>query len=122
LRKIIYRILLGFNAVLACTLLISYLAVHISPGDFALPAYFGLAYPYLLLFNIILVIVWAMLLRFEAFISLAVILLGLTHFSNYLKLTKPSGDKEGTFKLMSYNVRLGLKRLSLNSSRPRKLI
>ena len=104
--NILYRILLGINAFLAITLLISYLAVHISPGDFALPAYFGLAYPYLLLFNIIIVIAWAMLLRFEALISVAVIALGVNHFSNYLKLSKPSGDKTGSFKILSYNVRL----------------
>ncbi len=106
MKIILYWILLGFNALLAATLLISYLAVHISPGDFILPAYFGLAYPYLLLVNIILVIIWAMLLRFEAFISLAVILIGFNHFSNYMKLTKPSGEKEGSLKMLSYNVRL----------------
>jgi len=97
---------LGLNAVMSVTLLISYLAVHISPGDFTLPAYFGLAYPYLLLVNILMVIIWTMLLRFEAFISLVVILLGVTHFSNYIKLSKPSEEKEGAFKLLSYNVRL----------------
>jgi endonuclease/exonuclease/phosphatase family metal-dependent hydrolase len=106
LKRILYWILLYFNALVAATLLISYLAVHISPGDFTLPAYFGLAYPYLLLVNIILVIIWGMLLRFEAFISLVVIMIGLTHFSNYIKLTKPSGEKEGAFKILSYNVRL----------------
>jgi len=106
LKRILYWILLGLNTILAATLLISYLAVHISPGDFILPAYFGLAYPYLLIANIILVIIWAMLLRFEAFISLAVILIGFNHFSNYIKLTKPSGEKEGAFKMLSYNVRL----------------
>jgi len=92
--------------VLAITLLISYLAVHISPGDFALPAYFGLAYPYLLLLNIIVVIIWIMLLRFEALISIVVIALGITHFLNYINLTRPSEDKKGAFKVMSYNVRL----------------
>ena len=86
------------------SLLISYLAVHISPGDFVLPAYFGLAYPYLLLLNIVMVIVWAMLLRFEALISVFAIALGITHLSNYIKLAKPSGKKEGTFKVLSYNV------------------
>lgn len=84
----------------------SYLAVHISPGDFSIPAFFGLAYPYLLLINIILVIIWAMLLRYEAFISAVIIAIGFTHFSNYIKLTKPSGDKTNTFKVLSYNVRL----------------
>lgn len=106
MRKILYKILLGGNAFFALTLLISYLAVHISPGDFALPAFFGLAYPYLLFVNIILVIVWAMLLKFEALISVFVIAIGFTHFSNYIKLFKTSGDKTNTFKVLSYNVHL----------------
>jgi endonuclease/exonuclease/phosphatase family metal-dependent hydrolase len=105
-RKILYKILLAVNAFFAFTLLVSYLAVSISPGDFVLPAFFGLAYPYLLLINIILVIIWAMLLRFEALISVVVIAIGFTHFSNYIKFTRPSGDKSNTFKVLSYNVRL----------------
>jgi endonuclease/exonuclease/phosphatase family metal-dependent hydrolase len=97
---------LAVNLVFAFTLLVSYLAVVISPGDFALPAFFGLSYPYLLLINILLVIAWAMLLRFEALISVVVIAIGFNHFSNYIKLNKPSGDKSNTFKVLSYNVRL----------------
>ena len=106
LRKILYKILLVVNAVFAFALLISYLAVVISPDSFALPAFFGLAYPYLLLINIILVIIWAMLLRFEAIISIVVIAIGFHHFSNYIKLAKPTGDKTNTIKVLSYNVRL----------------
>jgi endonuclease/exonuclease/phosphatase family metal-dependent hydrolase len=106
LRKILYKILLAVNAVFAFSLLLSYLAVSISPVDFALPAFFGLSYPYLLLINIILVMIWAMLLRFEALISVVVIAIGINHFSNYIKLTKPSENKSDTFKLLSYNVRL----------------
>lgn len=106
MRKILYRILLAVNGIFAITLLLSYLAVVVSPVDFTLPAFFGLAYPYLLLINIILVIIWAMLLRFEAFISVAVITLGFTHFANYIKLSRPSGNKTNTYKVLSYNVRL----------------
>ncbi|MCX6326217.1 MAG: endonuclease/exonuclease/phosphatase family protein [Bacteroidia bacterium] len=98
--------LLVANAFFAFTLLMSYLAVHISPGDFALPAFFGLAYPYLLLINIILAIIWVMLLKFEALISVVVIAIGFTHFSNYIKLSKPKGDKTNTFKVVSYNLHL----------------
>jgi endonuclease/exonuclease/phosphatase family metal-dependent hydrolase len=106
LRKILFKILLAVNAVFALSLLLSYLAVVISPQDFALPAFFGLAYPYLLLVNIIFVIIWAMLLRFEALISLVIIAIGFTHFSNYIKFSKQSGSKSNTFKVLSYNVRL----------------
>ncbi|HZY25533.1 MAG TPA: endonuclease/exonuclease/phosphatase family protein [Bacteroidales bacterium] len=106
MRTILYRSLLAVNIVFAFTLLLSYLAVIISPGYFALPAFFGLAYPYLLLVNIILVIIWAMLLRFEALISVVIIAIGFNHFLNYIQLTRGSGDKTNTYKLLSYNVRL----------------
>jgi endonuclease/exonuclease/phosphatase family metal-dependent hydrolase len=106
LKKILYITFLSVNLLAAVSLLISYLAVHISPGDFALPAFFGLAYPYLLLANIIASIVWIAYLRFEALISVAVIAIGFSHFSNYIKLSKPSGNRENTFKVLSYNVRL----------------
>jgi endonuclease/exonuclease/phosphatase family metal-dependent hydrolase len=106
LKKLLYKILLTVNAFFAFSLLISYLAVIINPDDFALPAFFGLAYPYLLLINIILAIVWAMLLRFEALISVIIIAIGYTHFSNYIQLTRPGGNKSDTFKVISYNVRL----------------
>lgn len=106
MRKVIYKILLAVNALFAFALLIAYLAVIVNPEVLALPAFFGLAYPYLLLANIIIVIVWAMLLRFEAFISVIVIALGINHFSNYLKLARRSGDKSNTIKVLSYNVRM----------------
>jgi endonuclease/exonuclease/phosphatase family metal-dependent hydrolase len=106
LKKLLYRILLAVNAFFAFALLMSYLAVHISPGTFVLPAFFGLAYPYLLLVNIILAIIWLMLLRFEALISVVAIAIGFNHFSNYIQLLKPHGDKKETFKVLSYNVRL----------------
>lgn len=106
MRRIIYKIFLAVNLVFAASLILSYLAVHINPDIFALPAFFGLAYPYLLLLNLLCAIVWVVFLRYEALISVFVILIGLTHFSNYLKLNKPSGDRTGTFKVESYNLRL----------------
>jgi endonuclease/exonuclease/phosphatase family metal-dependent hydrolase len=106
LKKILHRIFLVINILFAASLLIAYLSVSINPGDFALPAFFGLAYPYLLLANIIIVVVWAIFLRYEAFISVAVILIGFTHFTNYIKIFRPKADKANTFTIMSYNIRM----------------
>jgi len=106
LKKILYRIALFINAIFALSLLLSYLSVHINPSDFAFPAFFGLAYPYILLANIIIVIAWIVALRFEALISLVIIAIGYNNFSNYIKLTNPVGGKSNTFKVLSYNVRL----------------
>ena len=106
LKKFLYKSFLGVNILFALFLLFSYLSVHIDPDFIALPALFGLAYPYLLLVNIIFAIAWAVTLRWEALVSVIVILAGFTHFSNYIKIQKPSGDKTGTFQVQSYNVRL----------------
>lgn len=84
----------------------SYLAVHINPDDFALPAFFGLAYPYILLANIIMIIAWIMMLRYEALISLILILFGYSHFLNYIQLFQSRNDKQDTFKVLSYNVHM----------------
>jgi endonuclease/exonuclease/phosphatase family metal-dependent hydrolase len=106
LKKLLYRILLAVNVLLGASLLMAYLAVHINPDSFALPAFFGLAYPYLLLANIIIIVAWAMLLRYEAVISVIIIALGLNHFLNYIQLFRKTDDREGTFKVLSYNVRM----------------
>lgn len=102
----VYKALLSANIFFVISLLISYLAVHINPADIVIPAFFGLAYPYFLLINIFFVVVWAMFLKFEALISVAVIALGFTHLSNYIRIGKHTGNLEGTFKVISYNVRL----------------
>jgi len=122
LRNILYKVLLAVNILFASALLLSYLAVHINPQNFALPAFFGLAYPYLLLINIIFTVFWVFLLRYEAFISVVVIAIGFTHLSNYIKIGKPSGNKEGTFKVMSYNVRLFNYYESANSNSEKKVL
>lgn len=106
MRKILHKVFLAVNILFASALLISYLAVHINPEDFTFPAFFGLAYPYLLLINIVIAVIWAVNLKFEAFISVVVIAIGFTHLSNYIKFRKPRIDKEGTFMVMSYNIRL----------------
>ena len=106
MRKIVHRIFLAVNICFAAALLLSYLAVHIDPENFAFPSFFGLAYPYILLVNFIIAVVWAVNLRYEALISVFVIALGWNHLTNYIKFTKPENEKQGTFKVMSYNVRL----------------
>ena len=106
LRKFLHRVLLAVNVFFAVALLMSYLAVYISPENLALPAFFGLAYPYILLINILLAIAWAVMLRYEALISVLVIAVGYTHLSNYFQITRSNGNREGTFKVMSYNLML----------------
>jgi len=106
MRKFLHRALLVVNIIFALALLMSYLAYIINPEDIALPAFFGLAYPYILLINIIIAVIWIMFLKYEALISVFVIAAGFNHLSNYIKLSKPRETKEGTFSVLSYNLRL----------------
>lgn len=105
MRKLIKKIVLSLNIIVAGALLLSYMAVHISPVVFSLPAFFGLAYPYILLINAIFLIFWAVKLKLEVWISLVVILIGITHLNNYIQFG--GGDLGShTFNLLSYNLRL----------------
>ena len=106
MKKFIHRLFLAINVLFAAALIMAYMAVHINPGDFTLPAFFGLAYPYLLLINIMISVIWAVRLRWEALISVAVILAGFNHFTNYIRIFKPRSVPEGSITVMSYNVRL----------------
>lgn len=103
-RNLLRLIFLGLNIIFALFLGISYLAVHINPGDFAFPAFFGLAYPYLLLANIVFAIIWAVRLRPETFISLAFIAAGITHLTNYIQPFRHREKEPGNIKVMSYNL------------------
>jgi endonuclease/exonuclease/phosphatase family metal-dependent hydrolase len=106
MRSLFRKILLWVNIFFAACLLVSYLAVHISPEDFILPAFFGLLYPYLLIVNIFIAAVWAVNLKWQALISVVVIFAGFNHMVNYIRPSKPSGTVTPDFTLMSYNVRL----------------
>jgi len=105
LRKLARKILFLLNIVAALALLTAYLSVIIPPEKLAFPAFFGLAYPYILLLNIIFVITWALNFKPEVLISLIVIIIGLNHLNNYFRLGK-TGRDDYDFSLMSYNIRL----------------
>ncbi len=105
MRKFLKNILVWINVALAASLLIAYLAVIINPAKIVLPALFGLAYPYLLLLNIIFMLAWGIKLKKEALISAIVILLGITHFNNFIQFGKGKSG-EADFSVTSYNVKV----------------
>ncbi len=106
MRKLLRKILLLVNIFFVAALLISYLAVPISPEDFILPAFFGLMYPYLLVINIVIAMIWAVNLKYYAFISVVAIAIGFNHMGDFIRFSKPRGENIARFTVMSYNVRL----------------
>lgn len=111
MRKFTDRVILILNIVAALGLLIGYFAPLINPSKFFLPALFGLAYPYLLMANLVLLSYWMIRLKKEILISLVVILLGWNHLNNLLPLSGKNReipeeiDQSNLFSVLSYNVR-----------------
>jgi endonuclease/exonuclease/phosphatase family metal-dependent hydrolase len=106
MRAIVRKLLVTVNILLAGGLLLSYLSVHISPVSFVLPAYFGLLYPYLLILNIVIAIIWAVNLKPFVLISVVAIAAGFNHHRDYIRLFRPESTGSYDFTLKSYNVRL----------------
>jgi endonuclease/exonuclease/phosphatase family metal-dependent hydrolase len=110
-KKFADRVILILNISAAAGLLISYVAPLINPAKFFFPALFGLAYPFLLVANLVFFSYWLIRLRKEVFVSLVVVLLGWNDLNNLLPLRFKSDEIPGTeeapliFRVLSYNVR-----------------
>ena len=107
LRFIVFirAILLLFNLFFAFALLLSYYATTISPESFWPLSFFGLAYPFLLLVNLMFVAMWAVQRHWLMLLSLIVILAGWKHLNNFISLNIfQSNESAEGLKVMSYNV------------------
>jgi endonuclease/exonuclease/phosphatase family metal-dependent hydrolase len=99
----IYTLLL-INLIAITALGISYVSVFLSPEKFWIAALFGLAYPYLVVINLVFVVFWIIIKpRFTLF-SIAAILLGYVHLSSYLQISGEKTTEKG-IKVTSYNVK-----------------
>ena len=102
------KLFLLLNIIAVIPLLGSYLAAYIPPDQFWPVAFIGLAYPVLVILNLLFVIFWLILLRKYFIISLLAIALGWPHILTHIRYNgAPDTDTAGTkIKVMSYNVRL----------------
>ena len=96
------------NHIVAIALLISYLAPYVSPENFWFIAFFGLAYPVLVILNLMFVIYWAIQLKKNAFYSLILLLSGWSQIKEYVQInpTNAPDNSSTLIKVMSYNVKL----------------
>jgi endonuclease/exonuclease/phosphatase family metal-dependent hydrolase len=89
--------------------LLSYAAPFISPAKVSLFLFLGLAFPWLLLANVIFILLWSVSrMRFWWFSTLT-LLLGWTHLTavfgvNFWKNTEGSLKTDNTIRVMTYNV------------------
>lgn len=95
------------NILAVVALLCAYLASYISPAHYLIFAFFGLAFPYLLLANLFFVILWLVFWKRFIWISLIVIILGYNHILTifqYRNTSSISNIPHGSIKILSYNV------------------
>jgi endonuclease/exonuclease/phosphatase family metal-dependent hydrolase len=111
LRKFTDRVILILNVLGAAGIVLAYLAPVLNPQKIFFPALFGLAYPYILMLNLLFICYWLIRLKKEIFISLIAILIGWNHLNNTLPLNfkeakiPESSSTDQMLKVLSYNVR-----------------
>jgi endonuclease/exonuclease/phosphatase (EEP) superfamily protein YafD len=119
LKKIFLQVILYVNVASAVILVFSFLSPRISPEKIWFPAFLGLAYPYILLVNVIFMLGWIFLRKKEFLISLLAIILGwgtLTDYfsmhpfkflkkEHYENLAREQRETNRQLKLVSFNVR-----------------
>ncbi len=110
MRKLAHKIWLYLNILAAAGLVLSYLSTIISPVKFWPLAFFGLAYPYLLIANVIMLIYWIVRWKKIALLSLFVLFAGIGYINDYVPLlvkknTPGNNSPAHQLKVMSYNVR-----------------
>lgn len=107
MKKFLYQLIIIINFAVIIPLLLSYLAIYVSPEKAGFISLLGLAYPYLLVLNLIFTFYWMYRKRWAFLYSLAVIALGWTFVSRTIQINfnneiRIDGQK---FSLISYNVR-----------------
>ncbi|MBB3054693.1 endonuclease/exonuclease/phosphatase family protein [Mucilaginibacter gotjawali] len=103
------RLFLWINIILCVALLLSYLAPFTDPRKILFPAFLGLAYPLLLLLNVLMIFYWLIRKKWHGLISVITILAGYPTLLNNIGFH--GGNKEviipkpaNTIRIMTYNV------------------
>jgi len=92
------------NLAIAACLLFSYTAVYIKPSFFLIPAFFGLAYPYIVFVNILFALFWLVFNAKYSLISILAMLVGVNFLGSYFQVNGESTQKK-CINICSYNVK-----------------
>jgi len=98
-------ILISINVLLAVLMILSGYSAHIDPVDLVFPSFLGLAFPFILLCNVIFVVFWFLFSKRLMTISILSIIISFPALLNFLQFNLPASEDD-TLKVMSYNVRL----------------
>ena len=103
MKKAFIYLFLFLNILVILALLISYLAVFIPPDKFWIPSFFGLAFPFFVVANILFIIFWALIKPRFLSLSLVAVILGWGFINRYVQFIGKNTDMKG-IKVVSYNV------------------
>lgn len=104
MKRFFIKILFLINLLAVAALAVSYLSVYVAPDKFWLPSLFGLAYPFLLIGNILFIVLWLIVKPRNLILSLVFILLGWNFLNSYFQ-AKGEKTESADVKVLSYNVR-----------------
>lgn len=96
--------LLFFNLITVAALAFATASVFVSPERLWIAALFGMAYPYILVANLVFMLLWVIIKPKFILFSLVVILAGYNQIGNYLQFSGRQTDETG-IKIISYNVK-----------------
>jgi endonuclease/exonuclease/phosphatase family metal-dependent hydrolase len=97
---------LTINGFVALLLVLSAYSANIDPVDTTLMAFLGLAFPFILLANVIFLVFWIAVKRKFILFSLIAMIVSYNAVSNFIQFNLSSKAPEEAIKVMSYNVRL----------------
>lgn len=99
---------LAANLVVLIFLVLGYLAAYIPPDKYWIFAFAGLAFPYMVLVNIVFLTVWLLSRNKYVLFSLAALLLSWSRISGFFQFRGNDAAyiKESSIKVVSYNVRI----------------
>jgi endonuclease/exonuclease/phosphatase family metal-dependent hydrolase len=100
--------ILFINWIAVVCLLISYISHFISPEKIYILAFFGIAFPYFIVVNLIFIIYWLLRLRWQFIFSLIAIIISWNTLNKFINinLNKEQEASKHSFKVLSYNVRV----------------
>lgn len=91
------------NSLVILALITSYLSVYIPPDKFWIPAFFGLAFPFIVIANILFVVFWGVVKPRFMMLSLIAIIIGIGFINRYVQIGSRKTEKAG-IKVISFNV------------------
>jgi endonuclease/exonuclease/phosphatase family metal-dependent hydrolase len=105
-RTFLRKMLFGINILAAACLIAAYGAGFVSPETAWIFAFFGLAYPLLLIINLMFVVFWLLFWKKQLFLSLACILLGWNNLQSLypFRFTGPKPVAGQPIKVLTFNV------------------